>query len=413
MPERDEKPCLNLKCYAIKASRCSFGQSSIVWRGKLPKVQSDVNAQIRLDCYWLDSGWKKSGRISVVCTLALIAGVLALTPRLLAQSPGPVTVPQTTPSSGTALSSAPEPQPGTIVGTVLDPNNNTVPGATVLLQGPDPSDRRTVVANSSGVFEMQGVRPGVAYHIVVSAKGFLDWTSPAVILGPGQYKILADCKLQIEPVRTTIDVGPSSQNIAAEQLEREMKQRVFGVFPDFYTVYEPNAEPLTAKLKFKLAFRTVVDPVTIAGVALYAGFEQAANTPDYGQGAEGYGKRVGVVAADGFNDIMIGGAILPSLLHQDPRYFYQGTGTTKSRILHALSYAFVCKGDNGRLQPSYSSMGGDLGSAAIANAYYPDSDRGADKVFENFAISIGERMAAALVKEFLLKKLDKKVGNAK
>ena len=33
---------------------------------------------------------------------------------------------------------------------------------------------------------------------------------------------------------------------------------------------------------------------------------------------------------------MIGGAILPSLLHQDPRYFYQGSGTKKSRALHAL-----------------------------------------------------------------------------
>jgi hypothetical protein len=73
---------------------------------------------------------------------------------------------------------------------------------------------------------------------------------------------------------------------------------------------------------------------------------------------------------------MIGGAILPSLLHQDPRYFYQGTGTKKSRALHALSNSFVCKGDNGRRQPNYSSIGGDLASAAISNAYYPASNRG-------------------------------------
>jgi hypothetical protein len=345
--------------------------------------------------------------------LAVIAGVLALTPTMLAQSSDPVMPPQTTPSSDTAPSSVPEPQPGIILGTVLDPANKTVPGVTVLLQGPVPSDRRTVVANSRGLFQFQEVRPGISYHVVVNAKGFMNWTSPAVILTPGQYKILTDCKLQIEPVRTAINVGVSSKEIAAQQVERETKQRVFGIIPDFYTVYEPNAEPLTPKLKFKLAVKALIDPVTIAGVALYAGLEQAADTPSYSQGAEGYGKRAGAAYADGFTDIMIGGAILPSLLHQDPRYFYQGKGTTKSRLLHALSYAFVCKGDDGRLQPSYSSMGGALGSAAISNAYYPNSDRGAGKLFQNFAISLGERTAAALVKEFLLKKLDKNVGKVK
>jgi len=83
---------------------------------------------------------------------------------------------------------------------------------------------------------------------------------------------------------------------------------------------------------------------------------------------------------------MIGGAILPSLLHQDPRYFYQGTGTTKSRVLHAVSFPFICRGDNGRLQPNYSTIGGDLGSAAIANAYYPASNRGLGLFFGNFLI---------------------------
>ena len=83
---------------------------------------------------------------------------------------------------------------------------------------------------------------------------------------------------------------------------------------------------------------------------------------------------------------MIGGAILPSLLHQDPRYFYQGTGTNKSRALHALSSPFICRGDNGHLQPNYSSIGGDLATASLANAYYPASNRGAGMVFGNFLI---------------------------
>ena len=116
---------------------------------------------------------------------------------------------------------------------------------------------------------------------------------------------------------------------------------------------------MTAKLKFKLALKVAVDPVTILGIGFIAGLDQAGNTPDYQQGAKGYGQRFGAIAADGTTDILFGGAVLPSLLHQDPRYFYQGKGTTRSRFFHAVTYPFVCRGDNGQTQPNYSSLGGD------------------------------------------------------
>ena len=168
----------------------------------------------------------------------------------------------------------------------------------------------------------------------------------------------------------------TSEEIATEQVKIEEQQRVFGIIPNFYVVYDKNAAPLTTKLKFKLALKTSIDPVTFVGVGLLAGIDQAARPPRLREGAKGYGQRYGATYADGFTDIMIGGAILPSLLHQDPRYFYQGTGTTKSRTFHALSSPFICRGDNGRRQPNYSTIGGDLASAALANAYYPASDRG-------------------------------------
>jgi hypothetical protein len=129
---------------------------------------------------------------------------------------------------------------------------------------------------------------------------------------------------------------------------------------------------------------------------------QAADIPNYGQGWGAYGQRYGAAAADGISDIMIGGAILPSLLHQDPRYFYQGEGTTKSRTLHALSSPFVCRGDNGRLQPNYSTIGGDLASATLANAYYPASDRGVRQTFDTVLINTAERMFTALAQEFIM-----------
>ena len=183
----------------------------------------------------------------------------------------------------------------------------------------------------------------------------------------------------------------SQEEIATEQVKAAEQQRVLGIFPNFYVAYDRNAVPLTTKLKFKLATKVAFDPVTFIGVGLFAGINQAGDVPDYGQGAQGYAKRYGAGFADGFTDIMIGGAILPALLHQDPRYFYQGTGTVKSRALHAIISPFVCRGDNGKPQPNYSTMGGDLASAAISNAYYPESNRGPGLVFGNFLIGTGER----------------------
>ena len=295
--------------------------------------------------------------------------------------------------------------PGGISGTVIDPTGHTVPGATVILEGLSNKDSYVTAANDNGFFEFRDLRSEVPYRASIRAQGFADWTSPAIELEPGQYKILTDCKLRVENVQTTVDVHYSSAEVAAEQVKMAEKQRVLGIVPNFYVVYDRHPVPLTSKLKFELALRTAVDPVTIFGVAMVAGLDQAGNTPDYQQGAKGYGQRFGAVAAGGFSDILIGGAVLPSLLHQDPRYFYQGTGTTKARFLHALSHPFVCKGDNGEWQPNYSSMGGDLAASAVENAYYPQSNRGAGLVFGHFALNTAERVVSSLAQEFILRKL--------
>ena len=144
-----------------------------------------------------------------------------------------------------------------------------------------------------------------------------------------------------------------------------------------------------------------------------ASAKQAGDTPNYGQGWGAYGERFSAIAGDGFSDIMIGGAILPSLLHEDPRYFYQGTGTTGSRVRHAMFSPFVGKADNRKWQPNYSSLGGDLASSALANLYYPKSDRGAGLVLGNFAIGTAERIGASLAQEFLLGKFTRRGGHMK
>jgi hypothetical protein len=294
---------------------------------------------------------------------------------------------------------------GSIVGTVIDVNSETVPDATILLEAADSNDRRTVLTNASGFFEFHQVKPGIHYRVSVRSTGLAEWKSSLVTVEPGQYKILTDIQLQVPIARTTVDVTQTSEEVATEQVKIEEKQRILGIIPNFYVVYQSNPEPLTTKLKFRLALKVSIDPVTFVGIAMLSGAQQAGDTPDYGQGAQGFAKRFGANTLDGFTDIMIGGAILPSLLHQDPRYFYQGTGTNKSRIRHAVLNPFVCKGDNGKWQPNYSSLGGDVASSAISNFYYPESNRGVGRVFTNFAVGTAERVAASLVQEFILGRL--------
>jgi Carboxypeptidase regulatory-like domain len=304
-------------------------------------------------------------------------------------------------------SNAPKPEPGHITGTVTDVNDDVLSGATVVLEGAALKQPRTVVSNDNESFEFNDLEPGT-YTVSISAKGFADWKSPPVMVNSGQYVILSGSKLKIAEALTTVSVNYSPEEVATEQVKIEEQQRVFGIFPNFYVVYDHDPAPLTTKLKFRLALKTSTDPVTILGVAVLAGINQAADVPDYQQGWQGYGERFGTAAADGFSDIMIGGAILPSLLHQDPRYYYQGTGTNKSRALHALSSPFICRGDNGNLQANYSSLGGDLASAALSNLYYPASNRGAGLVFENVLLSTSERMLSSLVQEFILHKFTPK-----
>jgi hypothetical protein len=207
-----------------------------------------------------------------------------------------------------------------------------------------------------------------------------------------------------------VEVGLSRIDVAEEQIKVEETQRVLGIVPNFYVTYTPNAVPLTPRQKFKLAWKSSVDPVTFLIVGASAGVEQAQNHFNgYGQGTEGYAKRYGAGYADTVSGIFIGGAILPSLLKQDPRFFYKATGSLRARFLYALAASVICKGDNGRWQPNYSNVLGNLASGGISNLYYPDQDRnGAGLTFENGAIGVATGAVANLLQEFVIRKLTPK-----
>jgi hypothetical protein len=298
------------------------------------------------------------------------------------------------------------------MGTVTDVNETPVPGATVTLQRRAAEDVRSVTTNENGFFEIRDVEPGRPYQVGIHAAGFSEWQSPVVTLDAGQSKILDVSKLQIEAVQTNVTVTPeSSQEIAIEQVKAQEKQRGFAIIPNFYAVYDSNPAPMSTALKFNLALRVVWDPFTLGGTSMLAGIGQATDSPDYVQGAKGFGERFGANYANNLTDIMLDGAILPSLLHQDPRYFYKGTGTTKARAAHVLSSLFVSRGDNGNLQPNYSGVGGDLASSAISNLYYPRANRGAGLVFQGFATITAIHLAVRMLDEFVFRPAKGSVRN--
>jgi hypothetical protein len=184
---------------------------------------------------------------------------------------------------------------GDVVGTVMDENGNTVANATVVLREPDRDDRRTVVTGENGFFQFSQVQPGVPYQINISTKDFADWTLPAITVEPGQFKIVSGIQLRIPAEHTEIQVTYDHVQVAEEQLHREEKQRVLGIVPNFYVTYESNPAPLTSRMKFALALKLATDPVTAVGVGVVSAAKQGGNTPDYGQGWDAYGKRVGTI----------------------------------------------------------------------------------------------------------------------
>ena len=306
--------------------------------------------------------------------------------------------------------------PGNIRGTVIDQSGALVAGARVKLNGAgtaasageDQSATHEALSGTDGQFSFANIAPG-PFQITVTSAGFATQTFSG-ILGAGENYTVPQIALPVATNVTDVEVGLPQVEVAEEQMRIEEHQRVLGVLPNFYVSYVPNAAPLTSKQKFKLAWKTVTDPFTLVFVGGAAGVEQAQDHfAEYGQGAQGYGKRFGAGYADAVAGTFIGGAIFPSLLKQDPRYFYKGTGSTRSRTLYAIANALICKGDNGRWQANYSNILGSLAAGGISNLYYPEQDRnGAGLTFENGALGIGATAISNLFQEFVIRRLTPK-----
>jgi len=300
---------------------------------------------------------------------------------------------------------------GSVRGTVTDRTGAVVAGALVKLTHEGRPEDNQAQSDGNGQFSFTNVAPG-PFQLMISAAGFATGTSSGT-LHPGENYTIPAITLDVATASTAVEVTRTAEEVATEEIKIQEEQRVLGVIPNFYVSYKPDAAPLNAKQKFKLAARLTVDPINFLLIGVVAGVQQAQNDfSGYGQGAEGYAKRYGASYADFAAGTFIGSAVLPSLLKQDPRYFYKGTGSKSSRALYAVANSVICKGDNGRWQPNYSNIGGNLAAGGISNLYYPASDRnGAALTIETGLIGIGTTAAANLLQEFVIKKLTPSARN--
>ncbi len=330
-------------------------------------------------------------RSVAVCLLALFCSLPAMAQTQQPQPPG-------------ENEQAPVYQlPGTITGKVVDQTGTFIVGADVKLTQVNRSDQEDQTTED-GQFSFANVAPG-DFALTISLQGFAT-KSVSGTLHSGETYEVPQIALLLSAETTEVHVTVSPVEIAEEEIKEQEKQRVFGLIPNFYVTYQANPAPLNTKQKMKLAWRSNLDPLTIAGVGFVAGIEQAQNAfSGYGQGAQGYGKRFGSAYADIAISTFLGSAVFPAAFKQDPRYFYQGTGSTRSRLWHAVKSSFMCRSDNKHWGPNYSNVGGALATGAISNLYYPAKDRGVELTFETALIRIGESAGANIFQEFILRKL--------
>jgi hypothetical protein len=328
--------------------------------------------------------------------------------RFLPDAPIPNSFPQ-----NSAPQAPPAEDSASVAGIVLDLSGATISGADVKLMHGDGTQSHTMLSEPNGEFSFTKI-PAGSYLVVVNAKGFAPFTSREFAIAVQQAYEVPNVSLSVATAIMEVTVRPI-EFIAAEQIHNEEKQRLLGFVPNFYTSYIYDAAPLNPKQKFSLAAHATFDPVDILGDGIVAGIEQATNAyAGYGQGAAGYSKRFAAKFIDSRSSDFLTLAVFPSLLHQDPRYYYQGSGSVKSRLAHAVTSAFVARSDSGRSVPNASYFLGDLCAGALSNLYYPKGDRGANLVFTNVAVGLAERIGANLFREFLSKRFSTHVnGNGR
>lgn len=294
--------------------------------------------------------------------------------------------------------------PPSISGNVIDSSGAPIFGAVVTVQGSDGGSHMTIT-NSNGSYRISSLTPG-NYNVKISAEGFSDWTASNVPASITPESKPLRAVMKVAPAVTSVTVGLPPEQVAEQQLKQEVKQRVAGLIPNFYVTYEPHPAPLTPRQKLHLGLRTLFDPATFAAAGITAGIQQNNHSfYQYGQGTEGFAKRFGAEYATAAAGVLFTSVLADSVLHQDPRYFYSGKGSTGRRVWYAVKSAFRAKGDNGKWQPPYASLIGDVAAAEITQTYRPDPRTQYTLIGRTLLFRTVGLVGLNLFEEFLLKKL--------
>lgn len=334
--------------------------------------------------------------------LAMFAGAVVLP--AVTQEPGSLAKPETQSQSAQSAQSQPDQETGIITGTVTDKAGALAVGAQVTLtQSGQPP--HSIPSGNNGDFSFANVPPG-HFHLKVTAPGF-DTQEYDGDLKAGQALLVPPIQLPLTGNVTEVKVAGTPEELAQIEVKQAEQQRVFGFIPNFYVTYGRDPAPLFWRQKFDLANKSVIDPVTFLGVAFLAGIEQAADQPGgYGQGAAGYGRRFGAGYGDVIFGTYIGSAILPTVFHQDPRYFYLGPDySKKQRLAHALLNSVEARNDRTKKwEVNYSGILGSAAAGALSYAYDPASDRTTGLLLQNIFVRLGESSVAGMLQEFVLRK---------
>jgi hypothetical protein len=197
---------------------------------------------------------------------------------------------------------------------------------------------------------------------------------------------------------------PKQDPVAAQQKSGTPLKATIGILGKrsvFFPELAFNKGPLTTKKKLELAVDETVAPSRFLGSMFTSGIGQARNAlPGYGQEWGGYGKRFGSSVASNASSHMFGTFLLPSLLHQDPRYFVKFFGSPGNRVRYAVERVVVARTDEGCETFNWSGLLGGLMAEGLANSYLPDGERTTGKTFSRFGIRVGFSALDNVVKEY-------------
>jgi hypothetical protein len=167
--------------------------------------------------------------------------------------------------------------------------------------------------------------------------------------------------------------------------------------------YSSHARALTGSDKFDLFLQRNTSQDVLLETTFDAGWAQLTNDwPGYGQGMQGFGKRWGALIADQETKSFFETFLLPTLLHQDPRYFRMGASRPFSRRLaYALSRVVVTRKDDGRNTFNSSLVLSAVLAKSLSNAYYPQQERGFSPTMNRVEGSLLGSVQGHILREFM------------